>query len=86
MALEPKLEKEEAWRQTVAKLANSTLLSKTKSWYTGSNVPGKRNEFLLYIGGIPQWKEECDRALEGWDGFDNKQRKDSHQSGVKVAT
>jgi hypothetical protein len=36
----------------------------------GANVPGKKREFLLYLGGIPAWHKACEEALEGWKGFD----------------
>jgi hypothetical protein len=35
-----------------------------------ANVPGKKREFLLYMGGIPSWHKACEEALEGWKGFD----------------
>jgi hypothetical protein len=36
----------------------------------GANVPGKKREYLLYMGGLPTWKKLCDEALEGWKGFE----------------
>jgi hypothetical protein len=36
----------------------------------GADVPGKKREFLLYMGGIPAWHKACEEALEGWKGFD----------------
>lgn len=38
--------------------------------YMGANVPGKKREFLLYMGGIPRWWNACEDALQNWKGFD----------------
>ncbi|WPG98762.1 Hypothetical protein R9X50_00155600 [Acrodontium crateriforme] len=62
-------EAEAAWRDGVIKMANQTLLVETNSWYMGANVPGKQREFLLYVGGLPAWKNACEDALEDWRGF-----------------
>lgn len=35
----------------------------------GANVPGKKREFLLYLGGMPAWHKACVEALEGWKGL-----------------
>ena len=46
----------------VAALAQGTLISKTKSWYTGANVAGKTNKYFLYMGGIPAYVRELQQA------------------------
>lgn len=38
--------------------------------YMGANIPGKKRECLLYLGGIPSWHESCQKSLENWEGFD----------------
>jgi hypothetical protein len=49
------------------------LLTKVRSWFTGinSNLDNKQElTFLLYAGGMPQYRERCDEvAAEGYDGF-----------------
>lgn len=68
--VEAKKEAEEAWAKGVRDLANMTLAVETNSWYMGANVPGKRREFLLYLGGLPEWKKACKNALDGWNDFE----------------
>lgn len=64
---------EEAWRKHVLSVADQTLLIQTDSWYMGANVPGKRREMLIYVGGIPRWHKACRASLEGWKDFETKQ-------------
>ena len=61
---------EKAWRQKTLEMADMTLAVETNSWYMGANVPGKRREYLLYMGGLPTWHKACLDALEGWKDFD----------------
>lgn len=68
--IEAKKEAENAWAQGVKDLADMTLAVNTNSWYMGANVPGKRREFLLYLGGLPEWKKACAKALDGWSDFE----------------
>lgn len=70
IAVEAKAEAEAAWRDHVLELAGKTLAIHTNSWYMGANVPGKKREYLLYMGGIPAWHQACEDALEGWKAFD----------------
>ncbi|OAP62315.1 hypothetical protein AYL99_04518 [Fonsecaea erecta] len=61
---------EDQWAQDIWKLANASLLPKTKSWYMGDNIPGKPREPLIYLGGVPNYYKtitEC--AREGYKGF-----------------
>lgn len=67
--LEASPDGEQAWREHVLGLAERTLLVKTNSWYMGANVPGKRKEYLIYLGGLPLYKLKMAEALEGWQGF-----------------
>ena len=46
-------EAEQAWGRVVAAAAEGTIGSGCKSWYVGSNVPGKARVFMPYIGGFP---------------------------------
>lgn len=62
-------EAEEEWHQKCNDLANDSLFVKTKSWYMGANVPGKKIEALNYQGGFPAYKEATQAALDGWKGF-----------------
>ncbi|KAJ5760877.1 hypothetical protein N7520_008033 [Penicillium odoratum] len=68
--LDVKKETEEAWRDEILEVANMTLLPTTKSWYMGSNIPGKPVEPLFYVGGLPRYLEKCAEALNSnWEHF-----------------
>ena len=70
VAVEAKKQAEDAWRKQTLDIASKTLSIETNSWYMGANVPGKKREYLLYMGGIPAWHKACEEALENWSGFD----------------
>ncbi|MER2173012.1 MAG: cyclohexanone monooxygenase, partial [Psychrobacillus psychrodurans] len=68
--LEAKTEAEEKWSQHCRELADSTLYTKTESWYTGANIEGKAKGFQIYVGGYNEYRKICDDvALNGYDGF-----------------
>lgn len=61
---------QQQWVAHHEELANRTLITKTNSWYMGSNVEGKPRRLLSYIGGVDVYKEKCDQAAaEGYAGF-----------------
>jgi len=58
------------WRRRFFETANATLIAKTSSWYTGSNVPGKPRRVLSYTGGVGTYRAKCDAvAEEGYPMF-----------------
>jgi hypothetical protein len=62
---------EESWAEQVQAIANMSLLPTAKSWYMGDNIPGKKRECLIYLGGVPTYYKtisEC--AAKGYEGFD----------------
>jgi hypothetical protein len=62
---------EESWAEQVQAIANMSLLPSAKSWYMGDNIPGKKRECLIYLGGVPTYYKtisEC--AAKGYEGFD----------------
>lgn len=68
--IEPTAETEEKWVQHHDEIANSTLISKTESWYLGCNVPGKPRRVLSYCGGVGAYKAKCDEvASQEYKGF-----------------
>jgi len=68
--IDPQAEAERAWHDEVQQLANQTLVPQTKSWYMGSNIPGKPVESLNYLGGIPVYQKKLKDALDkDFDGF-----------------
>ncbi|KAJ5108141.1 hypothetical protein N7456_004816 [Penicillium angulare] len=68
-AIEPTQSAAKAWREHVFAVSNHTLYPKTDSWYMGANIPGKRREPLIYLGGMQSWWKSCMNALENWEGF-----------------
>ncbi len=68
--MEPSAEKEDEWVRHHDEIANATLLTKTDSWYMGSNIPGKPRRLLSYAGGVNVYKQACDEAkASGYPGF-----------------
>ncbi len=68
------IEAEEAFQdQWVAhhdEIAAATLVTKTNSWYMGSNVEGKPRRLLSYIGGVGAYRQQCDQvAANNYAGF-----------------
>ncbi|GAP34304.1 NAD(P)/FAD-dependent oxidoreductase [Piscinibacter sakaiensis] len=68
--VEPTAEAEDAWVRHHDETAGATLISKTSSWYTGSNVPGKPRRVLSYTGGVGEYRRRCNEVAEaGYPGF-----------------
>ena len=68
--IEPTAEAEEAWVKHHDETSGATLISKTVSWYLGSNVPGKPRRVLSYCGGVGTYRQKCDEVAEaGYTGF-----------------
>jgi cyclohexanone monooxygenase/acetone monooxygenase len=69
--IEPTADGEEAWVAHHDETASVNLISRTTSWYVGSNVPGKPRRVLSYTGGVGTYREKCDEvAAAGYRGFD----------------
>ncbi len=68
--IEPTEAGEDEWVRHHDETANATLIAKTNSWYTGSNVPGKPRRVLSYTGGVGTYRAKCDAvADEGYPMF-----------------
>jgi len=68
--IEPTKEVEDAWVDHHEDVANTTLVTKTYSWYMGSNVEGKPRRLLSYIGGVGAYRKKCDEvAASSYPGF-----------------
>ncbi|KAF5336266.1 hypothetical protein D9758_016052 [Tetrapyrgos nigripes] len=68
--IEATREAEQEWRDLNMSVAGGTLLGKAKSWYNGSNIPGKPVEPLNFAGGIPYYKSALqEREDQGYKGF-----------------
>jgi cation diffusion facilitator CzcD-associated flavoprotein CzcO len=61
---------EDDWTDQVNQEWDKKLFKLAKSWYNGSNIPGKRVEPLNYTGGMPNYIKALDNSLEnefqGW--------------------
>lgn len=63
--IEPTEDGEGEWVRHHDETANATLIAKTDSWYTGSNVPGKPRRVLSYTGGVGTYRQKCDEIAAG---------------------
>jgi acetone monooxygenase len=63
--IEPSAAAEAKWVAHHDEVANQTLVPKTKSWYMGSNIEGKEQRLLAYIGGVNTYKDACDAVKAG---------------------
>ena len=69
-SIEPSAEAEAKWVAHHDELANMMLISKTNSWYMGSNVVGKPRRLLAYVGGVANYRQACDEVkARGYEGF-----------------
>jgi len=61
---------EKAYVDIVHEKYNTHLWSKAKSWYNGSNIPGKIVESMNFTGGLPAYIQLCNESAEkGYKGF-----------------
>ena len=69
-SIEPSEETESKWVAHHDELANIMLVSKTNSWYMGSNIAGKPRRLLAYAGGVGNYRQACDAVkASGYEGF-----------------
>ena len=69
--VEAKEQSQREWASVVRELASKSLLPEVDSWYMGANVPGKKREILVYVGGVPNYYRTLeDVKTKGWEGFD----------------
>ncbi len=68
--IEATAEAEAVWVEHQNEVARATLFHEAASWYLGANIPGKPRIFMPYAGGMPLYREHCDRAAaQGYAGF-----------------
>ncbi|ELB89113.1 putative acetone monooxygenase, partial [Rhodococcus wratislaviensis IFP 2016] len=69
--IEPTREAEDAWVAHHDETAAANLISKTNSWYLGSNVPGKPRRVLSYTGGVGAYRQKAQEVADaGYKGFE----------------
>jgi acetone monooxygenase (methyl acetate-forming) len=67
---EPTRDAEDQWIDHHEQVGAATLVTKTNSWYMGSNVEGKPRRLLSYIGGVGAYRQKCDAvAAANYAGF-----------------
>jgi hypothetical protein len=60
---------EDVWTKRVLRTAEPFLVADS-SWFKGANIPGKADRFLLYIGGLVNYREKAaEVASNGYEGF-----------------
>lgn len=68
--IEPTDHAEDDWVAHVEELADETLYTEAKSWYMGENIPDKPSTFMVYCGGLTEYNDKLDEAVEnGYEGF-----------------
>jgi cation diffusion facilitator CzcD-associated flavoprotein CzcO len=63
---------QDAWADRVNEVASKTMYTAPtcNSWYLGTNIPGKRRQFLPFVGGLNSYIAVCDDiAREEYPGF-----------------
>ena len=70
--IEAQPEAQQDWIEHITSLVAPTVLvhPSCNSWYNGGNVPGKKQMYMGYTGGIPEYRKRCDEVAEaGYTGF-----------------
>ncbi|MGH7021974.1 MAG: flavin-containing monooxygenase [Caulobacteraceae bacterium] len=68
--IEATADAQSAWTAHAAEVVSHTLYPKSRSWYFGSNIPGKPTAFGVYVGGFAAYRERCAAVADaGWEGF-----------------
>ena len=63
-------EAEAQWTRQVHDIAAQSIVGKTDSWWTGSNIEGKPRGVTFYLGGTHTYREICDEtANNDYEGF-----------------
>ncbi len=69
--IEPTAAAEAGWVAHHEEIAATILVSKTNSWYMGSNIAGKRRGLLAYAGGVDVYRQRCDEVkARGYQEFE----------------
>ncbi|WP_062998458.1 flavin-containing monooxygenase [Nocardia mikamii] len=64
-------EAENEWVEITEGTVAQTLYATTESWYRGSNIDGKPNTFLGYVGGVGKYRRMCTEiAKRGYPGVE----------------
>jgi hypothetical protein len=67
--IEATAEGQNDWVDISEETVAGTLYATTDSWYRGSNVAGKQNTFMGYLGGVGKYRRICTEiARRGYPG------------------
>jgi len=70
--IETTAEAAQRWTEDSDALTRDFLFDKAdvKSWFMGTNIPGKARTFSLYAGGAPMFRDKCEHvATSNYEGF-----------------
>ena len=68
--IEASPEAQAAWCEHSRELTTKMLRSDVSSWFFGNNIPGRREVFLFYAGGLRLFREKCaENVAAGYLGF-----------------
>ncbi len=65
--VETTVDAENDWMQHMHDVSEGSLLYLANSWYMGANIPGKPRELLSYLGGLRNYRQQC-QSVEA-DGY-----------------
>jgi cation diffusion facilitator CzcD-associated flavoprotein CzcO len=61
---------EDDWTEGTQKFVEGSIFHQASSWFFGTNVPGKPKRFLMWLGGLTDFREKCsDIAKNNYEGF-----------------
>ncbi|MDC0405392.1 GMC family oxidoreductase N-terminal domain-containing protein [Candidatus Pelagibacter sp.] len=61
--IEPTINSAKKWSDEIKRFADASLFMKAKiSWYKGDNIPGKPKVFIPYPGGLPRYRNICNKV------------------------
>ena len=64
-------EAERKWVIHTKEEADKTIVPLAKSYYMGTNIPGKPEGCMVYVGGAPKYRGICaDVVAKGYEGFE----------------
>ncbi|MEO4052958.1 NAD(P)/FAD-dependent oxidoreductase [Solibacillus sp. CAU 1738] len=68
--IEAEKKAELSWGLQCDEIANQTLYPETSSWYTRANLDGEKRGFVIFVGGLHNYRSICDNiAANDYSGF-----------------
>ncbi|MGV9864576.1 flavin-containing monooxygenase [Rhodococcus koreensis] len=81
--VETTVEGQNDWVDITEETVAQTLYATTDSWYRGSNVEGKPNTFMGYVGGVGKYRRMCTEiAKRGYPGVEIDGETESRHLGA----